>query len=192
MKILFLSPHKELAEFIKSYGDEVLTVTGSLTAGAADGSDFIISYEHPEPISAETVSLVHGRAIKLHPSYLPWNRGSDPNFWSFIDRTPKGVTICFIDGGPDTGDIIAQRYLKYDYDTDTLATFADKLTACLEDLFKKTWHYIRDGQAKRYPQTTCHSAEDKARYEHLLTLGADTPVKDIIRGCKNDHQSKTT
>ena len=38
----------------------------------------------------------------MHISYLPFNRGAHPNYWSFKDNSPKGVTIHFIDNGIDT------------------------------------------------------------------------------------------
>lgn len=50
--------------------------------------------------------------MNLHISYLPWNKGADPNFWSCIDGTPAGVTLHHIDAGVDTGDIIAQALMS--------------------------------------------------------------------------------
>ena len=35
--------------------------------------------------------------VNLHISYLPFNRGSHPNYWSFVENTPKGVSIHEID-----------------------------------------------------------------------------------------------
>ena len=52
-------------------------------------------------------------AINLHISYLPFNRGAHPNFWSFVDNSPKGVTIHEIDEGLDTGPIIHQKKLSF-------------------------------------------------------------------------------
>ena len=34
--------------------------------------------------------------INCHGAYLPHNRGAHPNVWSFIDNTPKGGTIQYI------------------------------------------------------------------------------------------------
>ena len=39
-------------------------------------------------------------------SFLPYNRGSHPNFWSFVENTPKGVSIHEVSNGIDDGDII--------------------------------------------------------------------------------------
>ena len=52
--------------------------------------------------------------VNLHISYLPWNRGAHPNFWSFFDATPTGVSIHLIDKGIDTGPIIVQKKVKLD------------------------------------------------------------------------------
>lgn len=179
MKILFLSPHIHLMEHLLSYGDEVTQTIEPLTNELLEGVDWIVSYGYRHIIQKPVLDRFKDRAINLHISYLPWNRGADPNLWSFIDNTPKGVTIHFIDQGVDTGDIIAQRYLKYDID-DTLRTFYSKLSICIEDLFRKAWPYIRDGKAKRYKQTTYHNMKDKEKYIHLLEKGWDTPIRDVI------------
>jgi methionyl-tRNA formyltransferase len=138
-------------------------------------ADFIISYGYRHILKKPILDKFKDRAINLHISYLPWNRGADPNYWSFVDGTPKGVTIHFIDEGIDTGDIIGQRYMKYDYQTDTLETFYNKLTDCLEDLFKKSWKYIREGKAHRYPQTSYH------RSDEMPDISWDTLVRDLIK-----------
>ena len=47
-------------------------------------------------------------------SYLPFNRGAHPNFWSFVDNTPSGVSIVEIDKGIDTGPVIYKKKIKFD------------------------------------------------------------------------------
>jgi methionyl-tRNA formyltransferase len=184
MNILFLSPHIHLIEYLQSFGDEVTQTIEPLTDDILQGIDFIISYGYRHIIKKPVLDRFKDRAINLHISYLPWNRGADPNLWSFLEGTPKGVTVHFLDEGIDTGDIIAQRYLKYDYE-DTLRSFYDKLSVCIEDLFTKVWPYIREGKAKRYKQGTYHDLKDKEKYKHLLHSGWDTPVKDVIgKGAK--------
>lgn len=51
----------------------------------------------------------HG-TINLHPSYLPYYRGPNPDFWMYynMDIHP-GVTVHYIDSGEDTGDILFQE-----------------------------------------------------------------------------------
>jgi methionyl-tRNA formyltransferase len=69
--------------------------------------DIIVSYNYKHILSEDIVDEWY--AINLHISYLPWNRGYYPNVFSFIDNTPKGVTIHKIDEGIDTGDITGKR-----------------------------------------------------------------------------------
>lgn len=179
MKVLFLSPHIHLMEYLLSYGDEVTQTIEPLTEELLQDVDWIVSYGYRHIIEKPVLDRFKDRAINLHISYLPWNRGADPTFWEFADNTPKGVTVHYMDQGLDTGDIICQRYLKYDIE-DTFKTFYQKKQDCIEDLFKKSWKYIREGKAKRYKQTTYHKKADKEKYNHLLHSGWDTPIKDVI------------
>ena len=61
-------------------------------------------------------------AVNLHVSYLPWNRGADPNFWSIVEGTPKGITIHKMNYALDKGDIIIQQPIQEFPDTETLET----------------------------------------------------------------------
>ena len=48
-------------------------------------------------------------SINLHLSYLPFNRGKNPNVWSIIESTPCGATIHKIDEKIDTGKIYVRK-----------------------------------------------------------------------------------
>ena len=180
MKILFLSPHKHLIEFLESFGDEVIQSVEPLTDKMLEGIDFIVNHGYRFKINKEVTDRFKNRAINLHISYLPWNRGADPNLWSFLEDTPKGVTIHFLDGSIDAGDIIAQEPLEYNVDTDTLKTTYRLLTGQIEGLFKTVWPEIRKGSVNSLPQLTYHWVKDKDRFQNLLTKGWDTKIKDII------------
>lgn len=179
MKILFLSQHKHLIEFLESFGDEVVQSVEPLTDEILEGIDFIISYGYRFKISKETAGRFKRQAVNLHVSYLPWNRGADPNLWSFLEDTPKGVTIHYLDGNIDTGDIIARRTIQYD-DNDTLKSTYTRLADTIEALFKEHWPVIREGRAKSLPQLTFHRVRDKDKYLHLLTNSWNTLIKDIL------------
>jgi methionyl-tRNA formyltransferase len=129
-------------------------------------------------IRPPVLDLLPGRIVNLHISLLPWNRGSDPNLWSFVDDTPKGVTIHHVDPGLDTGDIVAQRELAFG-DEETLGSTYAALQAALLELFLATWPAIRAGTAPRTPQRgpgSAHRSADRAAVEHLLTAGWETRV----------------
>ncbi|HUX61123.1 MAG TPA: formyltransferase family protein, partial [Ignavibacteriaceae bacterium] len=86
-----------MIEYLASYGDEVTQTMEPMTDEILQDKDFIVSYGYRNIIGKPVLDKFQGRAINLHISYLPWNRGADPNLWSFFDNTPKGVTIHFLD-----------------------------------------------------------------------------------------------
>jgi methionyl-tRNA formyltransferase len=185
MNILLLGPSRpHIARFIESYSDKVISVESPITLEEARraGAEFIVSYGYRHIIRQDVIDYFAGRAINLHISLLPWNRGADPNLWSFLEDTPKGVSIHLIDAGLDTGDIIAQQKVDY-YDGDTLASTYNRLSTVIEKLLYNIWPDIREGLIKSRKQPSggsYHLAKDRARYEHLLVNGWDTPVKTLI------------
>ena len=70
---------------------------------------FIISFGYRKIIGKDIIDNIKRPIINLHISYLPYNRGVYPNLNSFINKTPKGVTIHEIDNNIDTGKIIYQK-----------------------------------------------------------------------------------
>ena len=141
---------------------------------------FLVSYGYRYIIKKDILDKLCNSAINLHISFLPWNRGADPNFWSFIEGTPKGVTIHHLDEGVDTGDIIVQKEIEFDSDNnDTLATSYDKLQQEIQQLFMLNWVDIKDGNIPRKRQVgkgSLHKAKDKESISHILTDGWNTPI----------------
>lgn len=126
------------------------------------------------------INLFNGNAINLHISYLPYNRGADPNFWSFVENSKKGVTIHLLDKGLDTGDIIVQKEIKFDKD-ETLASSYKKLNLEIQNLFIKNWDLIKTKSytPKKQSGGTYHRSKDKDRYFSLLPDGWDTKISDL-------------
>lgn len=111
-------------------------------------------------LKPELIAIPKRGVINLHPGYLPFNRGVMPNVWPFLDGTPAGVTIHFIDQGIDTGAIIARRKVTLT-PYDTADSLYQKTLTEIVSLFKKTWPKIRQGTHTRTPQnklgrTTTH------------------------------------
>lgn len=146
--------------------------------------DFAVSYGYRHIIKKPVIEYLKGRIINLHISYLPWNRGVDPNLWSFLENTPKGVSIHYIDEGIDTGDIITQKKITKFDDKDTLASSYQKLTAEMTNLFKTTWPDILAGNIEPKRQReggTFHKFVDKKPFEYLIEeKGYDTPVCELM------------
>lgn len=150
--------------------------------------DLIVSFGYRYIIQKHIIDLVGGNIINLHISYLPWNRGSDPNLWSFLEDTPKGVSIHFIDEGIDTGDIICQSKVEINLKDSTLATTYNQLMDSIVNLFSQAWPSIKNGTHKglrQDPGGSYHTAKDKEKYDYLLDSDQwSTPVRKLIGKAK--------
>lgn len=185
MRILYLGPYSPLIEFLESQDNLVIRredkINGYIIQTLGE-PNFLISYGYRHILRKDVLDLFYpDRAINLHISYLPWNRGADPNFWSFAENTPKGVTIHYIDEGMDTGDIIVQKEVFFN-DEETLRSTYDKLQNEIRDLFIKNWLSISEGICQRHKQNTIgstHRSKDKEPFLHLLTSGLNTPIGSL-------------
>jgi len=173
MRVLLLSPYEN---FKTPDGDTFHRINHPINECV--GYDFIVSYGYRYIIPEEVLNSMKGKAINLHISYLPFNRGADPNLWSFIDDTPKGVTIHQLAKGIDTGDILVQKTVKV-FDNDTLKTVYNRLRTTIEELFYECWDDIKQGNIKPIPQSTYHRAKDKEQVMKLLNEGWDTPISEL-------------
>lgn len=99
------------------------------------GYDYVISYGYRHILKQSVIDGLACPILNLHISYLPYNRGAHPNFWSFYDNTPAGVTIHLIDGGVDTGPIVKQKYVNFEDADDTFSKTHARLIESIEDLF---------------------------------------------------------
>lgn len=184
MKVLLLAPaDSPLLAWLEEQGEEVVQtmepIDGAFVDRCAPG--LLVSYGYQHILRADVLDRLPGAAINLHISLLPWNRGSDPNVWSFLEDTPKGVTIHHLDEGVDTGDVIAQREVPLGLDG-TLRTTHAQLSRELEALFRDWWPAIREGRAPRRPQPPGGPPRRRAELAalgDLLWAGWDTPVADL-------------
>ena len=118
MNILVLGPPQSpITPFLRQNGYAVIEYSDpiDITFLEENNFSFAVSYRFRHIIRQETIECLEGKIINLHISYLPWNRGADPNLWSFLEDTPKGVSIHYVDPGMDTGDIIAQKEVIFDF-----------------------------------------------------------------------------
>lgn len=124
----------------------------------------IVSYNYKYIIKTDIISFCEQNQIpvlNLHISFLPWNRGSNPNFWSFVEDTPKGVTIHKISEGLDEGEIIYRREMYFDTMTDTFASTYQKLNDEIVELFIENWNEIKEQKYSIMPQ------ESKGSYHNM-------------------------
>tara|TARA_B110000114_G_scaffold175747_1_gene205618 strand:- start:930 stop:1169 length:240 start_codon:yes stop_codon:yes gene_type:complete len=73
--------------------------------------------------------------LNLHISYLPFNKGTHPNFWSFAENTPSGVTIHKINKKIDSGNIIYQKILDFELNKNKKKlTFKDTYSVLISEI----------------------------------------------------------
>ena len=166
--ILFLTNNEnteELYQWLKEREPLVYKLTNRLTPEMIKELEpsFVVSFNYRYIIPAEALELMPRRVINLHTSFLPYNRGSAPNFFSFLEDTPKGVTIHLMDSGLDTGDILCQKEVVFDERHETFASTYDALMREITLLFQENWQSVRDGKIrprKQKGQGTSHRVRD--------------------------------
>ena len=98
--------------------------------------DLIVTFNYRHLLKKEVLKRLKRPAINLHTSYLPFNRGSHPNFLSFFEKTPSGVTIHEINSGIDTGKIIVQKKKYFNLKKNSRLTFKNTYKILFEELEK--------------------------------------------------------
>ena len=150
--------------------------------------DFIVSYNYCYIVPADVIDYMKERIINLHISYLPWNRGANPNFWSFIDNTPKGVTIHKIAKGLDTGDIIILRCFAFDEARESFATTYNSLHQNISELLKKYWFDISAGRIHGYSQDrigSYHNQQDFSAFVSSVDFNWNMNILEFKRSLDN-------
>jgi dTDP-4-amino-4,6-dideoxyglucose formyltransferase len=177
MKILFLTNNEisnKLIHWLENEAKEELIVYDkpiNLEFIKKIKPDFIISYNYRLIISKKIIDYMKGNIINLHISLLPWNKGAYPNVWSFLEDTPKGVTIHIIDEGVDTGSILIQKEVDINENIETLRSSYEKLHKEIQELFKKHWNNIKNKELNPKLQKlegSMHYIKDFKRIEHLF------------------------
>tara|TARA_B100000315_G_C14564107_1_gene582024 strand:- start:205 stop:867 length:663 start_codon:yes stop_codon:yes gene_type:complete len=179
-KVLFLGYNQKqtkLIEALISDGHEVWHCDHKITC--TDGYDIAISFGYKYILKENVVNNNSCPVVNLHISYLPYNRGCHPNFWSFFDGTPSGVTIHLVDKGIDTGDILFQKYVNFSVEEKTFSQAYKRLVSEIEALFIKNKESIISKNFKATPQ------RGKGTYHELANFpkefgGWDLVVSDEI------------
>lgn len=107
--------------------------------------------------------------LNFHPSYLPYNRGKDPNFWSFVEDVPFGVSLHFVDSGIDSGDIAFQSVIEKSWE-DTGKTLYEKALKEIVKLFKNNFQQIKSGKIPRKPQDLRRGSFHRRRELDLASM----------------------
>ena len=178
MKVLFLGydeSETSLIHFIRTKGHDVCSQKSRCKS--FNNYDLIISFGYRYIITDNELATSKRPIINLHISYLPFNRGAHPNFWSHYEGTPSGITIHEIDSGIDTGGIIAQKKIHMN-ENETLRSSYKILFEDLEALFVNNFKIIEDYSYKTKASNNAgsfHRKEDLPKWVRW-----DMKIKEII------------
>jgi len=114
--------------------------------------DLILVIGWTRLVGAEILSIPRYGCVGFHASLLPRYRGRAPVNWAIINgETETGNTMFYLDGGVDTGDIIAQRRIPIAA-ADTCATLYEKVAAAAIGMLRENLPLLKTGRAPRVPQ----------------------------------------
>jgi methionyl-tRNA formyltransferase len=103
----------------------------------------------PLILKKNVIDLAKYEVINLHPSYLPYYKGKDPNFWSILNDGPFGVSIHRVTTKVDSGDILFRKKINnFDYSLNS----KDLYEICrdqLVGLFKEKYFILRKNKITR-------------------------------------------
>ena len=85
--------------------------------------------------------------LNLHPSYLPFNRGRDPYYFSILNGTPFGVCIHRMDHTIDGGKYFLREKFSLKFPVKAKDVFNISFKN-IRELFIKNWVKIRNNKIK--------------------------------------------
>jgi len=144
--------------------------------------DIVLSFGYKHVIPKRMLEKLGNRAYNVHVSLLPWNRGMHPNFWSWLENTPKGVSIHRISENLDEGDLVAQKELELS-ESATLFTSYQQLLAEAQGLLAKNWMSMVQGTVELVKQDlttgSFHRGSELEQYWPLLGKGWQTSCGEV-------------
>ena len=135
----------------------------------------------PKIISTKLISIPKLGFINTHNSYLPHNRGKHPYFWAIVEKKKYGATLHWVDEGIDTGDIIAQKHIDYDWE-DNAETLYNKSLNEIIKLFSEFYPKFRSGEINSYPQSndsSFHLASELDKFSEI-DLEKSYKARDLL------------
>ena len=125
----------------------------------------------PSIIKEPILTIPQKGIINFHPSYLPYDRGKDPNFWTLVGNTPFGVSLQIIDDSIDGGDVIFQKRINKTW-MDTGKSLYEKAREAIINLFIDNYTKIKIGDIKPVRQN-----QDEGSFHYRKEL---EPRSEII------------
>jgi methionyl-tRNA formyltransferase len=145
------------------------------------GEPWIVSVYFGHKVPTALLDAAGGRAINLHASLLPWNRGVHTNVWPIVERTPAGVSLHVMSPGIDEGPLLVQREVAVG-PADTAATLYGRIEDAAAVLIIEAWPAGVRAAWPGWPQDpggSSHVARDLAKLDGV-DLDAQPALRDFF------------
>lgn len=97
----------------------------------------------PFILKKNLLKIPQSETINIHPSYLPYFKGKDPNFWAILSKGPYGVSINEANAKADSGKILFKKKIyKIDKTIDGKKLYNINLKELIK-LFKNKYIFLR-------------------------------------------------
>ncbi|MDP2389659.1 MAG: methionyl-tRNA formyltransferase [Acidobacteriota bacterium] len=126
--------------------------------------DLMLVWSYPMLLPPALTGLAAMGAFNIHSGKLPEYRGGHVMIWAVINgERESAATLHRIDGGIDTGPVVAEERFAIESDDD-IASLQGKLAVAGTALLTKWWPALVDGTAPQTPQD-----ELRAHYYRMRT-----------------------
>ena len=192
--VLFLTNNNNTADFYRKLCEcesLVYRFTNKITLDIIKELEpsYVVSFNYKHIVPADVIAYMKGRIVNLHTSYLPYNKGAAPNFFSFYEDTPKGVTIHEMAAGLDEGDILLQKEVPMKAEEETFVSSYDKLMTAISELFFENWDALKKGKITATKQTavgTSHRTAALNAIRETVDFHWEENIAQVLDRIKND------
>ena len=135
----------------------------------------------PTILKKDTLALSKGGFYNIHPSFLPYSKGKNPNFWALKNQDPFGVTIHKVNTEIDSGEIIAQKRISYSWLDNGGTIYKKAQKECIK-LFKNIFPHIFNQSIKNYkpnPKSNINFKKDMCK-ESEIKLDKKYKARDLL------------
>lgn len=141
-------------------------------------------FEHKVPKGI--IEIPEKGIVNLHPSYLPYNRGSHPFIWPIVEDTVAGVSIHYMNEEIDEGPVIAKERVKIK-SSDTAGDLRERLMQRQFELFREKWELIRKGVRGEKQDLSMGNVHYHSELDDVREIDLDEKMKagdliDLLRG----------
>ena len=117
---------------------------GTLRDVAAGRIDlWLLSVYFGHIVPRETLAAYEGRAANLHPSLLPFGRGTHTNVWPLIEDVPAGASLHVMTPEVDRGPVLLRKDVPVHLH-DTGATLYARLEDASIELILDAWPRVQE------------------------------------------------